>query len=127
MAAAARCPTSMPCLLKALLAIAASDASRCVARVVRSPARPGNVARSGAVETRLERTSYAAVATAALTDAFAPARSSSRYWRCFFGPIALTASYTAPCTMPMLIWRAGAAPPFGGGNALSVEAATWFQ
>ena len=27
----------------------------------------------------------------------------SRYGRCCLGPIALTASYTAPCTMPMLI------------------------
>ena len=44
-----------------------------------------------------------------------------------FGPIALTASYTAPCTMPMLIWNAGGAPPFGAGNAMSVVAATWFQ
>jgi hypothetical protein len=57
----------------------------------------------------------------------APARLLSRYGRCCFGPIALTASYTAPCTMPMLIWNAGGAPPFGPGNATSVVAATRFQ
>jgi hypothetical protein len=29
--------------------------------------------------------------------------------------------------MPRLIWSAFGAPPSGGGNALSVEAAIWFQ
>ena len=60
-------------------------------------------------------------------DALAPVRLLSRYGRCCFGPIALTASYTAPCTMPMLIANAGGAPPFGPGTAASVVAATWFQ
>ena len=69
----------MPCVLKAPLAIASSDVSRSVASVARSPARPGNGTIAGVVETRSESTSYAAVATAASTDAFAPTRFSSRY------------------------------------------------
>src|SRR6476646_8111592 len=61
MALAAACPISTPCRLNELLAIGASDAEYCVESVLSSPARPGNGARSGALETRLESTSYAAV------------------------------------------------------------------
>ena len=79
---------------------------------IRDVARPGEddvafahrlIADPG-VETMSFNTSYAAVATAASIDALAPKRRSRRYGRCCFGPIALTASYTAPCTIPTLIW-----------------------
>ena len=73
-ASAAACPTAMPCFLKAPSSIASSEAAYAAESVLRSPARPGNGARSGAVETSSESTSYAAVATAASIDAFAPAR-----------------------------------------------------
>src|SRR4029079_189284 len=109
-----------PCLLKGLLLIAPSEAPYSVESVLRSPARPGNGALSGAVETRFESTSTAAAATAASTEALAPVRLSSRYGRCRSGPIALTASYTAPCTIPRLTWCEDAAPPFGAGIAARV-------
>ena len=48
--------------------------------------------RPGAFVTMSVKTSYAAVATAASIDAFAPKRLLSRYGRCCFGPIAFTAS-----------------------------------
>ena len=126
-ASAAACPTLMPCFLKESSSIASSEAAYSEASVFRSAPRLVNGTLSCAVETSSESTTYAAVATAASIDAFAPARLLSRYGRCCFGPIALAASYTAPCTMPMFIWKAGGAPPFGPGNAASVVAATWFQ
>ena len=55
-----------------------AEAAYSVARVVNNPARPGNGAVSGAVETMSANTSYAAVATAASIDAFAPKRLLSR-------------------------------------------------
>ena len=57
----------------------------------------------GMVSTMFFRTRYAAVATAASSDAVFPNRLVRRYGRWCFGVIALTASYTAPCTIPMLI------------------------
>jgi hypothetical protein len=68
--------------------------------------------RSGTVETMLERTRYAAVTAAASFEAVEAKPLSRRYGRrCLgFGAIALTASWTAPWTIPMLIWRAGGAP-----------------
>src|SRR3954471_15511214 len=78
MALAAACPIEMPWLLEAPSPMAASEVSRSLARAVSSAARPANGALSGAVETRFERTSYAAVATAASTEAFAPVRFLSR-------------------------------------------------
>ena len=48
MALAAACPIAMPWRLNALLPIAPSDAARSVESALRSPARPGNGARSGA-------------------------------------------------------------------------------
>jgi hypothetical protein len=74
MALAAACPTAMPCSLKESSSIASSEATYSEASVFRSAARLVNGALSGAVETSSESTTYAAVATAASIDAFAPAR-----------------------------------------------------
>ena len=126
-AAAAACPIATPCFLNEPLSTEPSEAVYADDSELSNPARPGKGTRSGAVATSSESTSYAAVATAASTDALAPVRRSSRYGRCCFGPIALTASYTAPCTMPMLIENAGGAPPSGPGSAPRVVVATWFQ
>src|SRR5262245_44002980 len=76
MALAAAWPIETPCLLNASLGIGASDAAYDAARELSRPARPGNGARSGAFVTRLASTSYAAVATAAFTEALAPVRMS---------------------------------------------------
>src|SRR4029453_3107056 len=72
-------------------------------------------------------TRYAAVATAASSDAVLPNRLFRRYGRACFGVIALTASYTAPCTIPMLIWDAGGAPPAGPGIPAIVLTAIRFH
>src|SRR5512132_2766736 len=86
MASAAACPTAMPCFLKESSVIASSDAACSKASVVRRPARPVNGALSGAVETSSESTSYAAVATAASIDAFAPVRLFQQIWSMLFRP-----------------------------------------
>ena len=80
MALAAACPIAMPWLLEAPWSIAPSDVLRAVVRHRQEcPRDSGTELVSGAVETRFESTSYAAVATAASIDAFAPARFLSRY------------------------------------------------
>ena len=73
-----------------------------------------------------DRTVKAAVATAASFDAVEGKVVWSRYGSCI-GSIALTASYTAPCTIPMLIWSAGGAPPANPGTWTSVVVAIRFQ
>ena len=57
MAAAAACPTATPCFSNEPSWTAPSEAAYVVESVVRSPARPGNGALSGAVETSSESTS----------------------------------------------------------------------
>ena len=56
-ASAAACPTAMPCRLNESSSIASSEAAYAEESVLRSPARPGNGALSGAVETSSESTS----------------------------------------------------------------------
>jgi hypothetical protein len=72
--------------------IGPTDAAYSAARVCSKAARFGNGIVAGTPATMLERTRYAAVATAASFEAVAPKRLFSRYGRWCFGVIALTAS-----------------------------------
>ena len=56
-AAAAACPTATPCFVNESSSSAASEAAYAEESVLSSAARPGNGARSGAVETSSEITS----------------------------------------------------------------------
>src|ERR671913_244841 len=71
---AASWPTATPCLVDESSPKAPSEDAYAEVSAFRSPARPGNGTRSGADETSSTSTSYAAVATAASTEALAPAR-----------------------------------------------------
>src|SRR5262245_22012065 len=121
-ASAAASPAAMPEVLDCVSGIPASEAAYSVASESCRLARFGNGMVAGTVATTLDKTGSAAVATAASFEAVESNLVASRYGRCR-GSIALTASYTAPWAIAMLICRAGGAPPATGGIATSVPAA----
>ena len=124
-AAEAAWPAAMPSVLACDAAIAPSAASRAVATESSRVCRFGNAIEPGTPAISAARTSEAAVAIAASSEA--PGNRASRRYGSRRGTIAFTASYTAPCTMAKLTWSAGGAPPAGGGNATSVAAVMRFQ
>src|SRR5215207_3109853 len=78
-ASAAAFPAAIPWVLNGRSGIAVSEAAYCAASDCNKLALVGNAMVGGTVETMLERTLYAAVATAASFDALAEKRLFSRY------------------------------------------------
>src|SRR5436190_21628955 len=81
MASAAAAPAAIPCALKGDSGIASREAAYCDASDCSTLFLPGNATFAGTVETMFARTVYAAVATAASSDAVAANRRSRTYGR----------------------------------------------
>ena len=92
MALAAACPIGMPCLLKALLPIAASDAAYCVARAAQESRATGERRSFGCGRDEVGQDVVRSRCDGSVDRRLRSRTPLEQYTRCFFGPIALTAS-----------------------------------